>query len=111
VNDILCYLLNLILSPELYDNPDVFNPERYLLTENGTKPGVDGSDLRPNLAFGCGRVNIVDYAFAIMDPDNFVTAANLPRIPPCTELDCMLSFFHSLGNSHLYTLVGRTSIL
>ncbi|KAF8192970.1 cytochrome P450 [Pholiota molesta] len=41
--------------PELYDNPDVFNPERYLLTENGTKPGVDGSDLRPNLAFGCGR--------------------------------------------------------
>jgi hypothetical protein len=63
------------------------------LTENGTKPGVDGSDLRPNLAFGCGRVNIVDYAFAITDPDNFVTAANLPRIPPCTELDCMLSFF------------------
>jgi cytochrome P450 len=32
VNDILCYLLNLILPPELYDNPDVFNPERYLLT-------------------------------------------------------------------------------
>ncbi|KAL0069963.1 hypothetical protein AAF712_002859 [Marasmius tenuissimus] len=41
--------------PELYDDPDTFNPDRYLLTENGTKPGVDGSDLRSNLGFGCGR--------------------------------------------------------
>ncbi|KAJ7489151.1 cytochrome P450 [Mycena latifolia] len=41
--------------PELYDDPENFNPERYLLTENGTKPGVDGSDLRPNFAFGVGR--------------------------------------------------------
>ncbi|KAJ7677851.1 cytochrome P450 [Mycena polygramma] len=38
----------------LFDSPD-FIPDRYLLTENGTKPGVDGSDLRPNFAFGTGR--------------------------------------------------------
>ncbi|KAJ7312979.1 cytochrome P450 [Mycena albidolilacea] len=41
--------------PELYDDPENFIPDRYLLTENGTKPGVDGSDLRPTYAFGVGR--------------------------------------------------------
>ncbi|KAJ7779139.1 cytochrome P450 [Mycena metata] len=40
---------------QLYDDPENFNPERYLLTENGTKPGVDGSDLRPTFPFGVGR--------------------------------------------------------
>ncbi|KAL0563350.1 hypothetical protein V5O48_018719, partial [Marasmius crinis-equi] len=41
--------------PDIYNDPETFNPERYLQTENGTRPGVDGSDLRPNLQFGCGR--------------------------------------------------------
>ncbi|KAJ7677806.1 cytochrome P450 [Mycena polygramma] len=41
--------------PELFDDPENFVPERYLLTENGTKPAVDGSDLRHNLPFGAGR--------------------------------------------------------
>ncbi|KAK7042226.1 putative cytochrome P450 [Favolaschia claudopus] len=41
--------------PELYDDPENFIPERYLLSENGTKPGISGSDLRPNLPFGAGR--------------------------------------------------------
>ncbi|KAJ6516924.1 cytochrome P450 [Mycena vitilis] len=40
---------------ELYDRPEQFIPDRYLLTENGTKLGVDGSDMRPNFAFGAGR--------------------------------------------------------
>ncbi|KAJ7234772.1 cytochrome P450 [Mycena haematopus] len=40
---------------ELYDDPESFSPDRYLLTENGTKPGVDGSNLRSTYAFGFGR--------------------------------------------------------
>ncbi|KAJ7445959.1 cytochrome P450 [Mycena galericulata] len=39
----------------LYDDPEDFIPERYLLTEHGTKLGVDGSSLRETLAFGTGR--------------------------------------------------------
>ncbi|KAJ7463963.1 hypothetical protein FB451DRAFT_1179801 [Mycena latifolia] len=38
------------LPQALYDNPEDFVLDRYLLTENGAKPDVDGSDLRPNLA-------------------------------------------------------------
>ncbi|KAJ7898660.1 cytochrome P450 [Mycena olivaceomarginata] len=41
--------------PALYDNPEDFLPERYLLSENGTKLGVDGSDLKPTFPFGFGR--------------------------------------------------------
>ncbi|KAF7328683.1 putative cytochrome P450 [Mycena sanguinolenta] len=41
--------------PDLFDDPENFIPDRYLLTEHGTKPGVDGSDLRPTLPFGAGR--------------------------------------------------------
>lgn len=41
--------------PELYDDPETFNPDRYVLTENGTKPGVDAPDLKPNFIFGVGR--------------------------------------------------------
>ncbi|KAJ7642170.1 cytochrome P450 [Roridomyces roridus] len=42
-------------NPELYDDPDNFVPERYLRSENGTKPGVDASSLKPTLPFGVGR--------------------------------------------------------
>ncbi|KAJ7149143.1 cytochrome P450 [Mycena filopes] len=41
--------------PDLYDDPENFIPDRYVLNPNGTKPGVDGSDLRPNFVFGAGR--------------------------------------------------------
>jgi hypothetical protein len=47
----------ILCSLALFDNPEDFIPERYLLSENGTKPGVDGSGLRPTFSFGFGRVS------------------------------------------------------
>ncbi|KAL1721921.1 cytochrome P450 [Schizophyllum commune] len=32
-----------------------FNPDRYILTEHGTKPGVDDSDFKASFVFGTGR--------------------------------------------------------
>ncbi|KAJ7914752.1 cytochrome P450 [Mycena leptocephala] len=45
----------IFVNTSLYDNAEDFVPDRYLLTENGTRPGVDGTDLRPTFAFGFGR--------------------------------------------------------
>ncbi|KAF4605478.1 hypothetical protein EYR40_004262 [Pleurotus pulmonarius] len=41
--------------PELFDDPESFIPERYLLSEFGTKPGAQTEGLRDNLHFGAGR--------------------------------------------------------
>ncbi|KDQ30520.1 hypothetical protein PLEOSDRAFT_1101510 [Pleurotus ostreatus PC15] len=44
--------------PELFDDPESFKPERYLLSEFGTKPGADTEGLRDSLPFGAGRVSV-----------------------------------------------------
>ncbi|THV01080.1 cytochrome P450 [Dendrothele bispora CBS 962.96] len=41
--------------PDVYEDPETFNPGRYLQNEFGTKPGVDVSDFRNNIVFGNGR--------------------------------------------------------
>ncbi|KAF7303882.1 putative cytochrome P450 [Mycena indigotica] len=41
--------------PALFDAPETFNPDRYILTEHGTKPGVQVDGLRPSFPFGVGR--------------------------------------------------------
>ncbi|KAF5358757.1 hypothetical protein D9758_008555 [Tetrapyrgos nigripes] len=41
--------------PDVYENPEIFNPDRYLQNEFGAKPGVDVSDFRNNIIFGSGR--------------------------------------------------------
>ncbi|CAL1701790.1 unnamed protein product [Somion occarium] len=41
--------------PKLFDRPESFYPERYLLSEFGTKPGVDATGFRYDLHFGSGR--------------------------------------------------------
>ncbi|KAF7366196.1 putative cytochrome P450 [Mycena venus] len=52
---IIVNLWGIFQDPELYEDPEKFFPDRYLITENGTKPGVDASALRHNLPFGHGR--------------------------------------------------------
>ncbi|KII94756.1 hypothetical protein PLICRDRAFT_169479 [Plicaturopsis crispa FD-325 SS-3] len=41
--------------PEAFDNPDEFQPARFLHSEYGTKPGADDRAFRHSLAFGGGR--------------------------------------------------------
>ncbi len=57
LNDCNCALLTVTL--ELFDDPESFIPERYLLSEFGTKPGAQTEGLRDNLHFGAGRVSNV----------------------------------------------------
>ncbi|CAE6460257.1 unnamed protein product [Rhizoctonia solani] len=41
--------------PDVYERPEDFWPDRWLLNEFGTKPGVDNSDSAKNTWFGNGR--------------------------------------------------------
>ncbi|KAL1719677.1 cytochrome P450 [Schizophyllum commune] len=41
---------------DAFDEPNVFRPERYLLTPHGTKPGYDDGAFRSTLMFGSGRI-------------------------------------------------------
>lgn len=41
---------------ELFEQPESFNPDRYLQSEYGTKTGVNDDGLRATFPFGFGRV-------------------------------------------------------
>ena len=43
--------------PKVYEDPEVFNPDRYLESDTGTKKGYKNDIVqRDNLTFGGGRV-------------------------------------------------------
>lgn len=41
--------------PDAFERPEDFWPDRWISNEFGTKPGIDNSDRRNNIWFGCGR--------------------------------------------------------
>jgi len=45
---------------QVYENPSVFNPDRFMESEFGTRPEArgDDKDRRNNMAFGSGRVSL-----------------------------------------------------
>ena len=44
------------VSPDFFEEPETFRPERFLENKLGTKPGADIKDFRDNFNFGAGRV-------------------------------------------------------
>ncbi|KAK7016901.1 putative cytochrome P450, partial [Favolaschia claudopus] len=79
--------------PVLFDDPETFMPERYVLTANGTKPELemDTSALRPNFVFGVGRrscpgIHVAQHAINInvmylIWAFNFTTTTDAERNP------------------------------
>ncbi|KAG2029287.1 cytochrome P450 [Suillus americanus] len=52
INACMC---NICILQPVFDEPEVFQPERFLLSEHGTKSGVDSKDWHASVPFGSGR--------------------------------------------------------
>lgn len=48
-------------SKEFFDEPETFNPDRYVASEFGCKYGADVTGYRHDLIFGSGRVRTACY--------------------------------------------------
>ncbi|KAG1869384.1 cytochrome P450, partial [Suillus subalutaceus] len=75
---------------EVFDEPEVFRPERFLLSEHGTKPGVDSKDWRASIPFGSGRrlcpeMNLVNTNLAFTIATLVWAFDFAPAIDPATK--------------------------
>ncbi|KAJ7660066.1 cytochrome P450 [Mycena rosella] len=51
---VILNIYSIFHNPEIFEDPEDFNPDRFLHSEHGTRPGMD-TDFRDNFSFGGGR--------------------------------------------------------
>lgn len=71
--------IHLFVFLELFEDPSVFNPERYLNSEFGVKEGANVNGLRDNLPFGAGRVSVA--LVLLLQVANRLPARSLACLP------------------------------
>lgn len=50
-----------------FDHPEIFNPDRFLASEFGTKPHVEETGHRHDMPFGSGRVSLIKNGWVLFN--------------------------------------------